>query len=716
MTQHSDRPSRRDLLRLAGAAGISRIAASPPPLPAQSANATPGVSGAPQIEPLNRFPRMVQEYFVERVRAIEAAGKAQRAQLETKADAEAYVSGVRAKIQQCFGPWPEKTPLNPRIPGVVERDAYNIEKLIFESRPGYLVTANLYVPKGRPFPLPAVVGTCGHSDNGKASEFYQSFAQGLARLGYIVLLYDPPGQGERLQYVDAKLEPRVGYGTREHLQAGNQQFLVGESLASWRAWDGMRALDYLLTRPEVDPRHLGVTGNSGGGTMTTWLCGVEPRWTMAAPSCFVTTFRRNLENELSADTEQCPPRALALGLDHADFLIAMAPKPVLILGKERDYFDARGLEEAYGRVKRIYQLLGAEQNVDLFIGPTYHGYSQENREAMYRWFNGATKISDATSEPALTIEKDETLLCTPRGQVAALGSRTIFSFTAEKAKALAARRPSPSGSALRDAIVQALGGHPTPGDASASQAALNFSSAAPAPDFRILRPRNDRGYPTPYALSYAVETEPDVFAVVHRLSEEHLYSRPPRGAARAVLYVAHQSSDAELREEPLLRELAKAEPQAAFFACDVRGIGDSRPDTGNASSFLNPYGSDYFYAVHGLMLDDPYVGQKTRDVLRVLAWLESYGHTEVHLAAKGWGALPATFAAVLAPQVAQVTLKNALTSYQDIAEAELYQWPLSAFIRNALAWFDLPDCYRELKGKKLRQIEPWGPAAGNSVA
>ena len=81
--------------------------------------------------------------------------------------------------------------------------------------------------------------------------------------------------------------------------------------------------------------------------MTTWLCGVEQRWTMAAPSCFVTTFRRNLENELPADTEQCPPRVLALGLDHDDFLAAMAPKPVIILAKERDFFDVRGSQEAF---------------------------------------------------------------------------------------------------------------------------------------------------------------------------------------------------------------------------------------------------------------------------------------------------------------------------------------------------------------------------------
>jgi cephalosporin-C deacetylase-like acetyl esterase len=701
--------SRRELLRLASAAGAAGIA--PSAGWALQGSAAPAATDADGPRLLNRFPRMVQEYFVDRVRAIEQAGIERRAGLKTKADAEAYVRDVREKIQQCFGPWPEKTPLNPRVTSVVERDTYNIENVIFESRPGFLVTANLYVPKGRSSPMPGVIGTCGHSVNGKASEFYQSFAQGLARMGYVVLLYDPLGQGERLQYVDEKLQPRIGVGTREHLHAGNQQFLVGEFVGSWRAWDGIRALDYLLTREEVDPRHLGVTGNSGGGTMTTWLCGVESRWTMAAPSCFVTTFRRNLENELSADTEQCPPRALALGLDHADFIVAMAPKPVILMGKEKDYFDARGLEEAYRRVNHIYTLLGVPENVGLFLGPTYHGYSQENREAMYRWFNRATKVSDATAEPSLTIEKDETLWCTPRGQVAELGSRTVFSFTAEKAKALVAARPAPSGSALQDALLDALRG---PAEINDTRRAGDFSPGAAAPDFRILRPRSGRDYPTEHALSYAVETEPGAFAIVHRLSAERLFSRPPRETNRAVLYVAHHSSDAELRVEPLVRELLRVEPESAFYACDVRGVGDSRPDTGNADSFLNPYGSDYFYAIHSLMLDYPYVAQKTEDVLRVLEWLASYGHSEIHLAGKGWGALPATFAAILSEKVKQVTLKNALTSYQEVAESELYQWPLSAFLPNTLKTFDLPDCYRALERKKLRQIDPWGANAEQS--
>jgi len=635
---------------------------------------------------------------VDRVREIEQRSIQAKTRLNNKADAEAYVRDAQSKIRKAFGPMPEKTPLNARVTGVVERDAYKIEKLIFESRPGFLVTANLYLPKGRSGRLPGVVGTCGHSATGKAEEAYQSFCQGLARMGYVVLIYDAIGQGERLQYIDADLKSRIGYGTREHLYAGNQQFLVGEFIGTWRAWDGIRALDYLLTRDEVDPNHIGVTGNSGGGTMTTWLCGLEQRWTMAAPSCFVTTFRRNLENELPADTEQCPPRAIGLGLDHDDFLAALAPKPIIVLGKEKDFFDARGNLESYLRLKRLYKLLGAEENVSQFFGPTYHGYTQENREAMYRWFNGVTKISEAQVEPALQMEEEETLQCTPKGQVVAIGSRTVYSFTAAKSKALTSGRKDLRGDSL----------------ASVLRNALKMPEERGVPDYRILRNGRQREYPTPHSISYAVDTEPGIHALVYRLSEESMQSRPPLGGKRAVLYVSHLSADTELREEPLLKELVDAEKGTAFFTCDVRGIGDSRPDTCGIDSFFEPYGCDYFYAIHSIMLDYPYAGQKTYDLLRVIDWLGSVGHTEIHLAAKGWGAIPGTFAAVLSDAVVQVTLKNALTSYTDVAESEEYRWPLSSFVLGGLETFDLPDCYRELEKKGLRQIEPWG-AMGESL-
>ncbi|MBL9215685.1 MAG: acetylxylan esterase [Opitutaceae bacterium] len=694
MTSEPTRPglSRRDMLRrtglgLLGASLAGQVGAAP---------AAPAPAAAPAPVPApshNRFPRIVQEYYVARIRETERQADLRRAAVGTRAEAEAYVQEVRRKIGQCFGPPPEKTPLQARITGVLERDAYRIEKVIFESRPGFLVTANLYVPKGRSAPMPGVVAACGHYPEAKAAAAYQSFAQALARFGYVTLIFDPAGQGERLQYPDESLRSRKGdNGVREHLFAGNQQLLVGESLPAWRAWDGIRALDYLLSRPEVDPAHVGITGNSGGGTDTTWLCGWESRWTMAAPQCFVTTFRRNLENELPADSEQCPPRALALGLDHSDFIAAMAPKPVVLLGQEKDFFDARGLEEAYARLRRLYALLGAEQNIRLVIDSDYHAFSQPSREAMYGWFNRVTGLAPDGREPALTLETEADLRCTPRGQVSTLGSRTIFSFTREHSLALRRARPVLAGGALRAAVAAALRLPPVPA----------------APEYRILRPARGPAYAGRHAAVYAVETEPHICALVYRLSAQPLISRPPRRGGRALLYVCHRSSDEELQHDPWLAALAQSEE--AVFTCDPRGIGESRPNT-CGRAYDEPYSSDYFYAAHGVMFDHPYVGQKTFDVLAVLAFLANCGHTEVHLAAAGWGTIPATFAAVLSDQVTQVSLLHAPTSFGDIAESEEYNWPLSTFVPGVLRTFDLPDCYAALAGKNLRRDEPWGPGA-----
>jgi len=700
---HSAPLTRRALLQqasvglLGGAAFPALAAAAAAPAKTDAKAKSPKAPLAPPAElaPLNRFPRMMHDFFLARIASQERTTEAARKKLRTRAEAEAFIRDRAAKVQQCFGPLPARTPLNPRVTSRVDRDAYTIENVIFESRPNFLVTGNLYLPKGRTGPLPGVVGVCGHSDNGKASGTYQSFAQGLARLGYITLLIDPTGQGERTQRLTPELKPVLRWNTWEHNFVGHQQLLVGEFFGTWQAWDGIRALDYLLTRSEVDSRHVMVTGNSGGGTITTWMCALEPRLTAAAPSCFINTFRRMFESEQPADAEQCPPHTLAFGLDHSDFFLPFAPRPLKLLGQERDPFDARGLEQSYGHLQQLYTLLGATEKVALFIGPDGHGYHQKNREAMYAWFNQLTQVSRQGDEPKLTLEKDETLWCTPQGQVGPLGSRTVMSFTAETARRLREARRPLSGEALQRAVESALRLPPREG----------------VPDYRILPAPPTRRYPKRWAGNYAVETEPGILSVVYRLSDQALVSRPPRGPRRAVLYVADRSADAELRDEPFIRELVAAEPNAAFYACDVRGVGESQPNT-TAKPFSDPYGSDYFYAIYGVMFDRSYPAQRTFDLLQLVNWLAANGHEEIHLAAKGWGTIPATLAALLDARITQVTLKRALSSYDEIAEAADYDWPLSAFVPEVLKTFDLPDCYRALAAKGLRQIELKHAVAG----
>ena len=638
---------------------------------------------------------MLQEYYVARIRAVERRMLERKAGLQTRADAEAYVKDVQARIARAFSPMPsKKTPLNARVTGTLDRDGYLVEKILFESRPRFFVTAHLYLPKDRPGgKVPGVIGTCGHSSNGKNAEAYQGFAQGLARLGTACLIYDPIGQGERSQYLDEHRKLIYRGSTHEHNMAGNQMELVGEFLGSWRAWDGIRALDYLLSRPEIDPEHVGVTGNSGGGTLSTWLLGLESRWTMGAPACFVTTWRRNLENELPQDNEQCPPRSLALGLDHDDYLAAMAPKPVIILAKERDYFDVRGSEEVLERLRHLYRLLGAEENIQLFVGPSTHGYSQENREAMYRFFSSITKASEAETEPELTIEDDETLWCTHRGQVGPdLNSKTVFDFTRAKAERWKTKRDanSPTGRNLQAAV----------------QASLKLPSREAEdspPNVRIVRAYGgNRHYPRPHYINYLVDTEPGIQAVCTLLGEERLYSRPPRakdGKGRLLLWISEHSADAELREDPGLRDLIEKEgPEVPVVACDVRGVGESLPGSagGNPHGY---YGADYFYAAYANMLNRPVLGGKTHDVLQVIDFLGSYGWTDIHLASKGWGTLPAGLAALFEDRIKKVTLSERLESWHSIATEEHYEWPLSHMVFGVLKDWDLPDVWSSLESR-----------------
>jgi len=250
---------------------------------------------------------MVLDNYVRQVREIMDERQARLAAISTPEQAQVYQQRAREVIRRAFMPkagLPPKTPLNPRVTRVIEEDALRVENVIFESRPGFLITANLYIRNDLQGPAPCVLGTCGHAKAGKAADPYQQISRRLAHAGFVVLTYDPISQGERDQYHNSGYHEEVGWGTNAHNMAGKQLELLSDFFGFWRAWDGVRALDYLLSRPEVDPDHVGLTGNSGGGTMTTWLWALDDRFTMAAPNCYVISFLSNLENEEAADAEQ----------------------------------------------------------------------------------------------------------------------------------------------------------------------------------------------------------------------------------------------------------------------------------------------------------------------------------------------------------------------------------------------------------------------------
>ena len=234
------------------------------------------------------------------------------------------------------------------------------------------------------------------------------------------------------------------------------------------------------------------------------------------------------------------------------------------------------------------------------------------------------------------------------------------------------------------------------------------------PDFRVLRPWTQREYARPHASQFVLETDPafGAQAIVTKLEDERRIARPASAETAgldggAVLYLPHLSSDAEMRGDDRLRELQAA---PAFFACDYRGIGESMPEAVKPDSFHAYYGSDYFYAAHATMFGESYVAWRAHDILSTLDWMAHFGYDDVHLVARGYGAIPGALAALLHESVTEVTLIHPLRSWAEIAEAELYDWPLSALVPGVLEHFDLPDVYRVLGcAKQLEMIDPVGP-------
>jgi len=632
---------------------------------------------------MNDYRHMVHDYYVARVRAIHQKRSERLGSIRTKRQAVLYQQEVRKAIKRAFSPRPRKTALKPNIVGVIQRPSYRIEKLTFESRPGCLVTASLYVPNDLKKPAPGVIGTCGHSMNGKASDLYQGFSQRLAHSGFVALTYEPFNQGERDQYSRLSERDAVKSCCPAHNMMGKQLELLGDFFGMWRAWDGMRALDYLLTRPEVDPSHIGVTGNSGGGTMTNWLWGAEDRFTMAAPSCFVTTFLHNLENELPQDNEQYPPGLVGAGFEMIDLMIAQAPKPVILMGQKYDYFDRRGLKAAYEELCRFYRIMGApEENVGLFIGPQGHGYSVHNQEAMVDFFCRQTGQKVVKVEETETLDEAD-LYATPNGDVVAAGATPIYEMIAAESDRLSAKRKPMDAETLKKKL----------------SSLLNLPSRTIPPHYRALRPTRADG--KTFA-RYAVETEDNVRAIMRkRMDTAHAYTLDVEEIVH--LFIPHISAEDDMANDPLAVSLKEAHP---LYVLDVRGIGESMPE--DSGSFFQPYGMDYMFHGFGILLRESYLGRRVHDVLSAMDLLRHEGAKEIHLYGRGQGAILALFAGILHDGVTSVTLKNAPPSYSSWAEAPLVAWPAANFPKGALRVLDLPDCMEAL-GDKLKAIEPWGP-------
>ncbi len=314
-------------------------------------------SAPPGVKPDNSA-RLELNHWLDTVAAgMTADRRAEVAGIATRQVAEARQAKVRATMLRLLGPLPAKTPLNPQVLGETKMAGVRIEKVLFDSQPGFHVTALLYLPDPAPAgKLPAIVVAPGHGASGKVSDF--PFAVTFARNGFAVLSYDPIGQGERLQYPDPA-DASKSLATRptgEHAEASLQPVLIGESVAKYFLWDGMRAVDYLETRAEVDPERIGAFGCSGGGAMTALLGGLDTRVAAAGTACYITSYDTLLPKLGPQDGEQTTPGWIAAGLDFADWIEVAAPRPYAVIATASDMFPWVGTLDTMREARRFYAL------------------------------------------------------------------------------------------------------------------------------------------------------------------------------------------------------------------------------------------------------------------------------------------------------------------------------------------------------------------------
>ena len=634
------------------------------PTAAQRSEELNFASGLEQFQDLRR---MLPTYLNNIGFQMLAERKARMEKLSTIEEVNQRRDYLRQRMLDDLGGFPERTPLNARVTGVVERPKYRIEKVIFESQPHFYVTANLYLPKTGHPPYPAILFPLGHERGGKTNPTWQQMLASFATKGYVALTWDPIGQGERLQIYDEDLrESKVGDSTTEHTIVGTQCLLTGDHVARYTIWDGMRALDYLLSRKEVDPARVGLTGNSGGGTHTAYLAALDDRIKVAAPSCYITSWNLMLRTIGPQDAEQVFPWWLQDGIDYPDYLYAFAPKPYLMLSAIRDFFPIAGARETFAEAAKVYAAIGAKEKVGMFEADDGHGYNQGRRLAAYDWFGRwLSGGEDKSPEPEIEMSTPEELRATPTGQVAtSLGGESVFTLNLkrlERAKATRFRRPDDVARKAKEL------------------AHYEVSSA----------PLKQNPYGTLSGSGYHIE----------RL----IYESEPGIVIPSLLYVPDAGAD---KKPALLMIVGEGKADSAaeadefvkagviVLSIDARGLGETRVTAEVNSREFDHYFGDYDDAMTALLVGKTMVGMRALDITRGVDLLSARPDVDpnrVYVYGKDGGAVPALYAAVFDHRIKKLALEGMLSSYESVVKNKVHRQVFESIVPRALKFYDLPD-------------------------
>jgi cephalosporin-C deacetylase-like acetyl esterase len=574
-------------------------------------------------------------------------------------DADRRKAEVREKILRLIGGLPEgRGPVTVREFRKSSADGFRVERIAYESQPGFWVTANVYIPDLGSGPFPAIVLAPGHGAGGKSENW--NWGGNFARNGIVALAYDPVGQGERLQYYAAdQQKSMIGNPTGEHGEANIGPMLIGDNISRYMVNDAMRGVDYLVSRKDVDATRIGAFGCSGGGTSTAYFAALDDRVKVAASACYITSFNELLTSPTGAqDAEQSIPHFIEQSMDFADWVEAFAPKPYAVISTMDDMFPFEGARKTVDEVKRFYGVYAAEDRIQWITGPGGHGNLGPVSPAIMKFF--IVNLKGSSDEPSFTTLRAPTAtatIVTPSGQVSTefREPSSVYSLNRKRAETRMAKQTEwtskgdvpPLQTRLRADIRSLTGTVIEPGSAF-THVAINAAEQRSS-----------------YRVETIAMTSDDNVEVAGYVAIPNLIA----SAMPAILMMDTRPSSSLIATGGDVDRLAKAGRIVMVY--------DARPTPPGTESIKSPYlGAFNLLSLRSFLVGKSIIGLRIDDTIRAVNWLAGRRDVDRNsIAVYGSGPLGmvALHAAVLDARISKVVVANTLTSYRMIVDQPVHR-------------------------------------------